>query len=361
MPRQPRVLNVAVIGLGMGRHHLRSYHEHARSRASAVCDTDEGRLREFAAQYALPPERCFSDYRKLLAARDTLGLDAVSVALPNVLHAPVSIAALKAGLHVLCEKPMAMNAREARAMLAAAEKAGRKLMINLSYRFTPHSQALKRVVDSGALGDVYYGRTVWHRRRGLPKFGGWFGQKKLSGGGPIIDLGVHRLDLAMWLMGNPRPATVSASTYNVIGKRLAKEQKKTFDVEDLGCALIRFDNGATLILEASWAGHSEKREDMVTQLWGTRGGLVQRNVGEGYELEARLFTEHGDTLWNSQLQQTALPCPTPYQEFVDAVLDDRDPLATARHGLDVQLILDAIYRSAATGREVRIKPLSIRA
>ena len=354
MSKEPERLNVAVIGLGMGRHHLAGYHKYARSRAAAICDSDPGRLAQFAAECKLPPERCFSDHRKMLAAARALDLHAASVALPNCLHAPITLDCLKAGLHVLCEKPMAMNARQARAMLDASKKARRKLMINFSYRFMPQTQALKRIVDSGALGDIYFGRTAWHRRRGMPGLGSWFGIKAQSGGGPIIDLGVHRMDMAMWLMGNPRPVTVSGSTYSVIGPRVAKEHGKTFDVEDLGCALIRFDNGATLILEASWAGYSEKREDMVTQLFGTAGGIIQRNTGEGYDFEARVYGERDGTLWDSKLQETTFPVKSAYEEFVDAVLDDREPLATGQHGLDVQLILDAVYKSGATGREVRI-------
>ncbi|KPK80264.1 MAG: dehydrogenase [Phycisphaerae bacterium SM23_33] len=354
MARRKETLNVAVIGLGMGRGHLDSYQKYGRCSAAAICDIDAGRLAEMAGKYGIPQERCFRDYRKMLAAVEKLKLHAVSVALPNHLHAPATIAALRAGLHVLCEKPMAMSARQGRAMLAAAEKARRKLMINFSFRFTDQSQALKRMVDSGAIGDIYFGRTVWHRRRGMPGFGGWFGTKKLSGGGPVIDLGVHRLDLAMWLMGSPRPVTVSGSTFDHIGARVARQQGKSFDVEDLGCALVRFDNGATLILEASWAGFSEKREDMCTQLYATKGGIVQRNQEEGYTFEARVYGEQGGTLWESRLQQTTVQTPSAYQEFVDAVLDDRQPLATGQDGLAVQLILDAIYRSARTGREVRI-------
>jgi len=348
-----KALNVAVIGLGIGEYHLAGYKAHPRCSIVALCDIDGQRLAEVGKEHDVPEDRRYADYKKLFADAGKLGLQAVSVALPNYLHAPVTKAALKAGLHVLCEKPMAMNAVQARAMLDAARKVRRKLMINLSYRFTPHAHGLKKLVDGGAIGDIYFGRTVWHRRRGLPGFGGWFGQKRLAGGGPIIDLGVHRLDLAMWLMGNPHPVTVSASTYNVIGARLAAEQNKTFDVEDLGCALIRFDNGATIVLEASWAGFSEKSEDMVTQLYGTKGGIIHRNVGEGYEFEARAYTETGGTLWESRLQQIATP-PSAYAEFVDAVLDGRDVPATGRQGLDVQLILDAIYKSARTGKEVRI-------
>jgi len=351
-----RTLGVGVIGLGMGRGHLDAYHHYRRARVVALCDTDTERLEQFAGQYDVAAERCFSDYRAMLRQAHSLGLEGVSVALPNHLHASVTIGSLKAGLHVLCEKPMAMNARQARAMLAAAKTARKKLMINFSFRFTDQSRALKQVVDGGALGDIYFGRTAWHRRRGMPKFGGWFGIKEFSGGGPVIDLGVHRLDLAMWLMGNPRPVTVSGSAFGYLGAALAKSQRKRFDVEDLGCALIRFDNGATIILEASWAGFCEKAEDMVTQLLGTTGGIVQRNVGEGYEFEARVYGESGGALWERRLQQTTVATPKAYEEFVDAVLDGREPIATGQHGLDVQLILDAIYKSAATGREVRIAP-----
>lgn len=348
-------VNVAVIGLGMGRHHLKDYHQNPRARAVAICDVDTARLAQFAAECKIPQENCFTDYRELISAAKRLELDAVSVALPNALHAPVSIAALDAGLHVLCEKPMAMNVAQARAMLEAARKARRRLMINFSYRFMPQTQALKSYVASGAIGDIYYGRTAWYRRRGLPGLGGWFGQKKLSGGGPIIDLGVHRIDMAMWLMGNPKPVTVSASTYSVIGPRVAKEQGKAFDVEDIGGAFIRFENGATLIAEASWAGFTQKREEMITQLLGTKGGILHSNVNETYEFEARIFTEHDGALWESKLQQGLAPCPTAYQEFVSAILEDRETIAPGEHGLAVQQVLDAIYKSAATGKEMRIR------
>jgi predicted dehydrogenase len=348
-------VNVAVIGLGMGRHHLKDYHANPRSRAVAICDVDTSRLAQFAAECRIPQENCFTDYRRLLAAARRLELDAASVALPNALHAPVSIAALNAGLHVLCEKPMAMNVRQAQAMLHAARRNRRRLMINFSYRFMPQTQSLKSYIAGGAIGEVYYGRTAWYRRRGLPGLGGWFGQKALSGGGPIIDLGVHRIDMAMWLMGSPKPAAVSASTYNVIGARVAREQGKAFDVEDIGGAFIRFEGGATLIAEASWAGFTQKREEMITQLLGTKGGILQSNVNETYEFDARIFTEHDGALWESKLQQGLATCPTAYQEFVNAILEGRESIAPGEHGLAVQQILDAIYKSAATGREVRIK------
>jgi predicted dehydrogenase len=205
------------------------------------------------------------------------------------------------------------------------------------------------------VGEIYFGRTVWHRRRGLPGFGGWFGNRDLAGGGPLIDLGVHRLDLALWLMGYPAPVAVTGSTYDPIARRLAREQRKEFSVEDLGCGLIKFANGATLILEASWALNINENEQMVTALYGTKGGLVQRNVTGGYQFVAELYTEEEGNLFTKVLDRRMVQAPQSYHEFVNSILEKREPLATGEQGLKVMKILEGIYRSAATGREVRYK------
>ncbi len=349
-----KVLNVGVIGLGIGRWHASNFDEYRRCKLVAVCDQNEHLRQITIDKHSLPADSAYSDYRKMFADAKRTGLQAISIALPNKLHAPVTVAALKAGLHVLCEKPMATSAAGARRMLAAAKAAKRTLMIHFSTRFGREARALKRAIEAGTIGDVYFGRSVWHRRRGIPGLGGWFTNKDLAGGGPVMDLGVHRLDLAMWLMGNPRPVSVSGSTYNTLGKRLAKEQGKSFDVEDLGCAMIRFDNGATLILEASWASNSDKAEEMFTQLYGTEGGVVHGNCGEGHAFEAHVVGEANGTFWNSKMEDATVPDLSGFHEFVDAVLEKRQPIATARQGLDVQLVLDAIYKSARTGREVRM-------
>jgi len=348
-------VNVAVIGLGMGWAHLKGYAEHSGCTIAAVCDADKARLGRAAAEFKLDESRCFTTTGALFRAARGLKLDAASVVLPNTFHAPVTIQALRRGLHVLCEKPMAMNAGQARRMIAEAKKARRTLGINLSFRFTPQSRALKTIVDAGKLGRVYYAHTRWWRQRGLPGLGGWFGTRRLSGGGPVIDLGVHRMDLAMWLMGGPRPVAVSAAVYDPIGSRLARQERQTFDVEDLGAAFVRFDGGATLTLEASWAGFMGKNEDMVTEVLGERGGIVQRNVGEGYDFEARVFSEEGGSLVETRIQRRLAPTPSPYGEFVDALLEGRPSLATGEDGLKVQQVLDAIYLSARVGKEVRIK------
>ena len=355
MAQRLRHVNVAVIGLGMGGAHLKGYSEHPGCTVAAICDANGERLARRGAEFKIDESRRFISVDALLAAAGDLGLNAASIVLPNTLHAPMTIKALRAGLHVLGEKPMAMNSAQARRMIAEAKKARRTLGINLSFRFTPQSRALKEIVDAGRLGRVYYAHTRWWRQRGLPGFGGWFGTKKLSGGGPMIDLGVHRMDLAMWLMGGPQPVAVSAAVYDPIGSRLAREQKRKFDVEDLGAAFVRFENGATLTLEASWAGFCGKNEDMVTEVLGDRGGIVQRNVGEGYDFEARVFTEEGGSLAETLIKRRLVPAPSPYADFIDALLEGRPTLATAEDGLKVQQVLDAIYLSAKLGKEVRIK------
>ena len=343
-------LKMGVIGLGMGRGHARGYHSHPQADLVAICDPDEARLGEVQAE--LDVARTYTDAEAMFRAED---LDGVSIAVPNKFHAPLTIAALRRGLHVLCEKPMAMTVKEAERMNAAAQKAGRNLMINFSFRFTEASYALKRQVDANVVGDIYFGRSVWHRRRGMPRFGGWFGIKEFSGGGPLIDLGVHRLDLALWLMGYPDPVAVSGSTYNRIAGPLSKREGKAFDVEDLACGLVKFANGATLILEASWALNQQEREHMTTNLYGDRGGLVHRNVHGGYDFTAEIFTDEGGDQYTRKLDWRTGTTPSSYHEFVDSIIDERPPLATGEQGLKVMKILEGIYKSAESGREVRYR------
>jgi predicted dehydrogenase len=342
-------LRIGVIGLGMGRHHIAGYQTHPNAEVVAVADVDPARLAEIGDKFGIAGR--YLSGEQMLHEEE---LDVVSVGTPNLFHKPLTLAALEAGCHVLCEKPMAMNADEARQMLAAAQQAGKRIMINFSYRFTEQSMALKRQVDAGVLGEVYYARTIWHRRRGLPGFGGWFSQKALAGGGPLIDLGVHRLDLALWLMGYPKPVWVMGSTYSPIGSALAKEKGVAFDVEDLAAGFIKFDNGATLEVEASWAANIAEKELMETRLFGTQGGLVQRNVEETYKFEAELYLERNGAQFDMKLHPPTPPVPAPMYHFVDSIVNDTPHIATGEEGLLVMEILDALYRSAAEGQPVKI-------
>lgn len=342
-------VRAGVVGLGMGRTHARAYAASKRAELVALCDMNEALLAEYKAQY--PQATAYTSYEEMFAQAE---LDAVSIALPNYLHAPVTIAALNAGLHVLCEKPMALNTELAQSMLAASQATGKKLMIHFNYRYSPQSQFLKRYVDEGHLGQIYYARTRWLRSRGIPKLGGWFGIKRLSGGGPLIDLGVHRLDLAMWLMGYPKATAVSASAFNLLGTRLAQEQGAQFDCEDLVSAHVRLGNGATLNLEVSWAGGTDRREDMLTGVYGTDGAVIQRNTGQGYDFECLALDDAAGQLVRVEPQTLPDKVPSAVDDFIDCVADDRAPTTSAENGLELMRIIDAIYRSAELKREVRL-------
>lgn len=345
-PSSSRV-TVAVIGLGMGATHAEAYQQVPEAQLVAVSDLDPQRLARWAP--TVGADQCYEDYRRMLR---TVNPDLVSVAVPNHLHAQVTIDCLRAGAHVLCEKPMATNLAQATAMRDEAQKAGRKLGINFSYRFTPAARALKDLAEDGFLGRPYHASTRWTRRDGFPGFGSWFSRKSLSGGGPLIDLGVHRIDLAMWLMGSPNPISVSGSTHCCLGAARAQAEGKTCDVEDFATGFIRFDNGASLLVEASWAGFQEPPEWMSTTVMGSRGTLVHRNNGGWYQFVGEYYTSHKGHPLAGRILDTGATVPSSYAEMVRSILHDTSPPAGADDGVRLQQVLDALYASAAAGHEI---------
>lgn len=345
-----RKVRVGVIGLGMGANHARDYRACKDAELAAVCDIDAKCLARWAPQFR--PARAYLCYPEMFEKED---LDAVSVAVPNDRHHRVTCDALDAGLHVLCEKPMALNVAEARGMRDLARRRKRKLMINFSSRWRPESRALKRMVDAGKLGKIYWGRTRWLRSRGYPAPGSWFTDRKRSGGGPLIDLGVHRIDLALWFMGFPKVSTVTAATYHHLARKTARRQKRKWDTEDLATAFLRFENGATLTVEASWDLNGEWPEDLITELYGSEGGLIQRNVGGVHRYEMKLFRDRGKKVVEVVPRVARGDAQTSMAHFVDCIVRDRPVEASAEEGLYVMKILDAIYASAAKGREVKLR------
>ncbi len=342
-------LRVGVIGLGFGKAHIQGYQSHPDAEVVAVADMNGEAARKACAEFNIPAHYVNADE---MLAREAL--DVVSIAVPNRLHKPFTLNALEAGCHVLCEKPMAMNAGEAQDMLDAAAVAQRRIMINFGFRFRPQSSVMKREAAAGTLGNIYYAHTRWLRRRGVPKFGGWFGCKAESGGGALIDLGVHRLDLALWLMDYPKPRWVMARTFDPIATRMAREQQVPFDVEDMAAACITFENGALLNLEASWASNIAERELMETRLMGDKGGMWQRNLDEGYEFECELYIERDGCQFDLRPHE---PIPGPRSamyHFIDCIVQDVPHIASGEEGLVVMQLLDAIYQSAATGEPVAI-------
>lgn len=345
-----RRLRVGVVGLGIGRLHIDGWRQHPQVDVVAIADSDPTRLAQVGDSHAIAARH--PDALAMLAQER---LDVVSICVPNKDHLPLTLAAMDAGCHVLCEKPMALSAAEGQRMLNAARSTGRRLMINFSYRFSAQSRALKAQVDAGFFGDFYFGRSVWHRRRGMPGFGGWFGQKALAGGGPLIDLGVHRLDLALWLMGYPKPRWVMGSTYDPIARAAAAKSGKAFDVEDLAAAFIRFENGASLVLEASWAANIGQAELMETRLLGTQAGLLQHNIGEGYDFDAHMFYEQDGAQYDLRLHPTGAVGLSAMHDYAQAILSGGPHPAPGEQGLVVMQILDAIYESARSGEPVKIE------
>jgi len=287
------------------------------------------------------------------------GIEAVDICTPNYLHPIVAIAAFEHGLHVMCEKPDAPTVEQAEAMKAASEKAGKVLMVMRNNRFRPSMKYLKERAASGQMGEIYAARCGWQRRRGGPPHGSWFSQKEQSGGGPLIDLGVHMIDLAMWIMGNPKPVSVTGSTYQKFGNAcndepLKEGEESIFDVEDLAMAFVRFDNGACLQVEVSW-GSNVKSEDVFIEIRGDKEGAVHGNqthhnlmiAGQDGEYCVDIKPYIHDSFGMPQHEANI-------RHFVDVVNGDAEPIFTPDQGVNMVKILNAIYKSAETGREVKL-------
>ena len=347
-----RRINVAVIGTGVGRLHLRGYARLPDVKIVGVCDLDEEEARRFAGEYNIP--HVFTDYRDILKLD---GLDAVSICTPTHLHAPMTLEALAAGLHVLCEKPMALTVAEAKRMLAAAKRARRRLMIGMTLRFMGESQAAHRLaVKERALGRIYYARASMLRPRAFPGTypkthsmarGAWFADKKRSGGGALLDIGVHTFDCAWWLMGRPKPFSVTARTYLEVAKPYYRQHRVPVDVEDLASAFIKFANGASMLLDVSWGLNAQK--EFRVQVMGTKAGL---------DLSPAIYRGQPGGEFTSE----PIPKPGPgeaegtQEHFVNLIRDRRKKnLSPAEDGLMVMRILEAIYKSAALDREVKVR------
>jgi predicted dehydrogenase len=256
-------LKVGVVGIGWaGQQHLKAYSNIDGVEIVAVAGMEADLLAQLKEEYSIP--HAFARWEDMIELE---GLDAVSVAVPTFLHAPIAIAALERGLHVLSEKPLARNAVEGQQMVDAARKAGRVLDVAFNHRRRGDIQALKEVIDDGTLGRPYYAKASWLRRQGIPMLGSWFTNPELAGGGPLADIGVHVLDYSLHLLGEPKVLAVSASTHSELGPRglggnaryTASNSSHKFEVEDFASAFIRLEGGGTLILEAGWATYRDER------------------------------------------------------------------------------------------------------
>lgn len=359
-------LRVGVVGLGYaGRVHLEGYQQLSNVHVIALADADPQRLTSFGEKYGVP--HLYQDVRELIARDD---LHAISVGTPNFLHAPIAIAALESGKHVLCEKPLARSGPEAETMVQAAIKAERVLKVVFNHRARPDVEALKRHILSGALGRVYHAKAYWLRRSGIPGLDSWFANKEMSGGGPLIDLGVHVLDMALHLLNEPRVLTVSAATYAELGSRgrgssshSTKMRVDTaFEVEDLATAFMRLENNATLTLETSWATYRPANDAFGVILYGTEGGAEIKVIDYVHEDTLRIYTDVAGLPADVAPQ---LPRRGEYghekvvREFVDLIRHSDWSAHVGRDGLYRTQIIDACYASALQGREIRFNEATV--
>ena len=341
-PAGPGTLRAGVVGLGMGRQHIRAYLDSPDCEVAAICDLDEAKLAATAEEFGIAST--FTDAQALF---DSGLVDVVSIAVPNALHAALTLAALEAGLHVLCEKPMALNATDARGMIAAAEAADRQLAIHFSQRWKPGVFRIQRAVEAGQLGEVYYARAMWHRQQGIPARP-TFIDRELAGGGALIDNGVHLLEWTLFILAYPEPLTASAQLHSRFGDR---DIEGGIEVEDFATGFVRFEGGATLALEVSWASQHTHAEETQIQYYGTDGGALRRTYDYG-EAELLIFDRDGN---ERALPEEPLPAATVQADFLDAIRVGREPGASSRAGLATIRILDALYASARAGHEVTIE------
>jgi predicted dehydrogenase len=345
-----------MIGAGaIANDHCQAISKYEGAEVTAIADISEERRAAVQAQYSIP--KGYSKWEDLVADSD---IDAVAIALPNALHAPVSIAALKAGKHVLLDKPFALSYGEAKTVVETAKRKKKILMLGMNQRYRQDAQVVKTIVERGELGEIYHAKAYWYRRMGSPKFGTWFVNKKLSGGGCMLDIGVHYLDLALHLMDNWEPVSVTGQVYGKFGHRGIGEggwgksdrsSKIKFDVEDFATGLIKFSNQATLELNVSWVIHQEQGDRNNVELYGTDAGvslaptkLFRQSQRQGeYEVVAPQNVQIPHRYLNRQAN------------WLDAICGKDKPLCTMEQSLVVQRILDAIYASSATGKEIRFK------
>lgn len=348
----PEKLKYGCVGTGgiADWKHLAGYSKICDVEIKAICDPNLTAAQKMAEKYSIP--EVYKDYTEMLEKTE---LDFISVCTPNYLHAPVTIEALKRGIHVHCEKPIAMNAIEAQKMVDAKNKYNKKLMVALNNRFTNEAFFVKKYAEAGLFGEIYHAKCGWRRRRGIPSKGGWFTTKKLSGGGPLIDLGVHFLDLAMYFMSFPRAAAVSGATYSKFAENncrnnwsFGSENDGTYDVEDIAVGFVRFENGATIDLEFSWASNIEK-DYAYCELLGTKGGASYR-WGE-LKIFSEILDTNVDIIPDTNYPRNAID---EFEHFIDCIRNDKEPMARPEEAVELMKVIDAIYESAETGKEVRL-------
>jgi predicted dehydrogenase len=362
-------IRVGIAGLGWpGERHAEAINGSSLGIVFAACDLNAERLTAFAATFE--PKRTFTSFDEMLMDRD---VDAIVLCLPNSLHYPCSLKALEAGKHVLCEKPPTMNAKQMRTLHDQAQRRGLLYYFGRQMRFSPAMQTAKRLIAERRLGEIYFAETMWIRSRGTPTgLDGWFTERSKAGGGVVIDLGIHAIDAAWYLMGTPQPRAVSAQTYQKFPQLV---KNKTFDVEDNAYGMIRFENGSTLLFKTSWAANltsdiplspQRGRSLFTTTTYGPKGSLKVTDVfnvdsktcpsalaffedQDGNLMERKIKIEdlRGDPLRAYEFAKQD-------RNFLLSIQGKEPAVNSSSQAIQLMEILDAIYRSSQLGKEVSV-------
>lgn len=364
-------LRIAIVGCGgiANQKHMPSIKANAdKAEMVAFCDLIPERAEKAAKEYGVEGAKVYTDYKEMLA--DTsVEFDVVHVCTPNVAHCPITVAAFEAGKHVMCEKPMAHNTEDARKMIDAWKKSGKKFTIGYQNRLRDDTQTLHASCEAGELGEIYFAKAHALRRRAVPTWG-VFPNKALQGGGPLIDIGTHALDITLWMMNNYEPESVSGQVFYKLGRQedgpagnvFGPWDPKTFEVEDSAFGLVKMKNGATIYLEASWALNVLKSMEASTTLCGTKAG-AEIHHGGSYPQDELIYNtvEH-----NQLMEKTISPAGVvdffeggaaaeavrEQEQWLNAIINDTDPLVKPEQAFVVTQILEGIYKSAETGKEV---------
>jgi len=362
-------LRIGIIGCGgiANQKHFPSLaHLKDECEMVAFCDIVLERAEKAASQYGSTDAKVYTDYMELL--KDT-SIDIVHVLTPNVMHSPISIAAFEAGKHVMCEKPMAHTTEAARAMMDAWQKSGKKFTIAYQNRFREDVQALYKSCSKEELGEVYFAKSHAVRRRAVPTWG-VFPDKSQQGGGPLIDIGTHALDLTLWLMNNYKPVSVTGSVFYKLGNLPEATEgnifgpwdPETFEVEDSAFGFIKMENGATIFLESAWALNVVESKEASVTLCGTKAGAEIKS-GMSYKNNELIYNSARNGMLMEQKNSSSgniayfegganAPGVLEAKQWLDAVKNDKEPLVKPEQAYVVTKILDAIYKSSETGKEI---------
>lgn len=353
-------LKVGIIGCGgiANGKHMPALYKLENVELTAFCDIIEEKAVEAKERFGTENAKHYQDYRELLKDKS---IDVVHVCTPNKSHSEITVAALEGGKHVMCEKPMAKTSKEAAMMVEAAKKSGKKLTIGYQGRQSPEAVHLKKICDRGDLGDIYFAKAHAIRRRAVPTWGVFLNEDE-QGGGPLIDIGTHALDLTLWMMNNYKPKMVVGTTYHKLGKMKDAANAwgpwdpEKFTVEDSAFGFVVMEDKATIILESSWALNTLAVGESKTTLCGTEAGA---DMWDGLRINGEEFgrtyvktpdLEAGGVAFYGGKSET--PSDREARLWIESIVNDTDPIVLPEQAYVVTQILEAIYESSSTGKPV---------